>query len=163
MSFRITALPQELPESEWETNYTLRPRQNGRHFPDDIFKLIFLNKNVGISINISLKFLPKGPINKILELVEIMAWRRPGKKPLSEPMVVSVLMHICVTQHQRVNWWSHNHKGLHIKVNTHNATALVPFKQPWEMWVNASHESTKNPKCNHNKTKCSTTVYISMP
>ena len=25
---------------------TLRPRQNGRHFPDDIFKWIFLNENV---------------------------------------------------------------------------------------------------------------------
>ena len=35
---------------------TLRPRQNGRHFPDDIFKWIFLNENVWISINILLKF-----------------------------------------------------------------------------------------------------------
>ena len=25
---------------------TLRPRQNSRHFPDDIFKCIFLNGNV---------------------------------------------------------------------------------------------------------------------
>ena len=25
---------------------TLRPRQNGRHFPDDVFKCIFLNENV---------------------------------------------------------------------------------------------------------------------
>ena len=25
---------------------TLRPRQDGRHFPDDIFKCIFLNENV---------------------------------------------------------------------------------------------------------------------
>ena len=33
---------------------TLRPRQNGRHFPDDIFKWIFLNENVWISIHISL-------------------------------------------------------------------------------------------------------------
>ena len=40
---------------------TLRPRQNGRHFPDDIFRCIF-NENVRISINISLKFVPKGPI-----------------------------------------------------------------------------------------------------
>ena len=29
---------------------TLRPRQSGRHFPDDIFKSIFLNENVCISI-----------------------------------------------------------------------------------------------------------------
>ena len=25
---------------------TLRPRQNGRHFTDDIFKRIFLNENI---------------------------------------------------------------------------------------------------------------------
>ena len=41
---------------------TLRPRQNGRHFPDDIFKCLFLNENVWISIKISLKFVPEGPI-----------------------------------------------------------------------------------------------------
>ena len=29
---------------------TLRPRQNGRHFADDTFKLIFVNENVRISI-----------------------------------------------------------------------------------------------------------------
>ena len=35
---------------------TLRPRQNGRRFPDDILKWIFFNENVLISIEISLKF-----------------------------------------------------------------------------------------------------------
>ena len=67
---------------------TLRPRQNGRHFADDIFKCIFLNENIWISIQISLKFVPKGPINNIPALVQIMAWRRLGDKPLSEPMIV---------------------------------------------------------------------------
>ena len=67
---------------------TLRPRQNGRRFADDTFKRIFLNENVRISIKISLKFVPKGPINNIPALVQIMAWRRPGDKPLSEPMLV---------------------------------------------------------------------------
>ena len=38
---------------------------NGRHFPDDIFKCIFLDENVSISIKISLKFVPKGQINNI--------------------------------------------------------------------------------------------------
>ena len=42
---------------------------NGHHFPDDIFKWIFLNENVWISINISLKFVLKGPINNIPALV----------------------------------------------------------------------------------------------
>ena len=36
-------------------------------------------------------------------LVQIMAWRRPGDKPLSEPMTISLLMHICVTRPQWVN------------------------------------------------------------
>ena len=35
-------------------------------------------------------------------LVQIMAWRRPGDKPLSEPMMVSLLTHICVTRPQWV-------------------------------------------------------------
>ena len=82
---------------------TLRPRQNGRRFADDTFKRIFLNENVRISITISLKLVPKGPINNILSLVQIMAWRRSGDKPLSEPMIVRLPTHICVTWPQWVN------------------------------------------------------------
>ena len=81
---------------------TLRPRQNGRHFTDDIFNGIFFNENASIPIKISLKFVPKGPINNILSLVQLMTWRRPGDKPLSEPMMFSVPTHICVTRLQRV-------------------------------------------------------------
>ena len=66
---------------------SLRPRQNKRHFADDVFKCNFLNGNVWIPIKISLKFVPKSPINNISALVQIMAWRRTGDKPLSEPMV----------------------------------------------------------------------------
>ena len=83
---------------------TLRPRQNGCHFADNIFKCIFLNENVWISIKISLNFVPRGPIKDIPALVQIMAWRCPGAKPLSEPMMVSFLTHICVTRPQWVNW-----------------------------------------------------------
>ena len=43
--------------------------QNGRHFADDILKGIFLNENVWIPIEISLKFVPKGPIDNIPALV----------------------------------------------------------------------------------------------
>ena len=67
---------------------TLRPRQNGRRFVDDTFKRIFLNENVIISIKISLKFVPKGPINNNPALVQIMAWPQSGNKPLSEQMIV---------------------------------------------------------------------------
>ena len=80
-----------------DTINTLRPRQNGRRYADDTFKCIFLNENVRISIKISLKFVPMGPINNIPALVQIMAWRRSGDKPLSEPMMVSLSTHICVT------------------------------------------------------------------
>ena len=79
------------------------PGQNGRHFADDIFKCIFLNENARISLNISLKFIPKVRINNIPAFVQIMAWRQPGDKSLSEPMMVSLLTHICVTRPQWVN------------------------------------------------------------
>ena len=85
---------------------TLRPRQNRRHFADAIFKCIFLNENVWLPIKISLKFVPQGPINNIPALVQMMAWRRPGDKPLSGPMMVRLPTHICVTRPQWVNFTS---------------------------------------------------------
>ena len=66
-------------------------------------KRIFLNKNVLISLKISLKFVPTLQIKNIPSLVQIMAWHQPGAKPLSEPIMVSLLMHICVTRPQWVN------------------------------------------------------------
>ena len=61
---------------------TLRPRQDGRHFTDDNFRCVFLNEYSTILTQISLKFIPKAPI-----------------KPA---MLTCSLMHICVTQPQRV-------------------------------------------------------------
>ena len=46
-------------------------------------------------------FLRFQSIDNIPALVEIMAWRRPGDKPLSEPVIVRLLMHICVS---RLQW-----------------------------------------------------------
>ena len=69
----------------WRGLNVLRPRQNGRHFPDNIFKCIFLNENVWFFIKIH-KFVPKWQINNVPSLVQIMAWRRSGDRPLSEPM-----------------------------------------------------------------------------
>ena len=77
---------------------TLRPRQSRCQFGDDIFKCIFLNENAWIAIEISLKFVPKGPVNNIPALVPIMAWCRSGDRPISEPSMVSSLTHICVTR-----------------------------------------------------------------
>ena len=89
--------PTQFYWSYLDINNSLRPRQNGRLFADDTFKRIFLNENITISIK---KFVPKGLINNIPALVLIMAWRRPGDKPLSEPMLVRSLTHICVTRPQ---------------------------------------------------------------
>ena len=80
----------------------LRPRQNCHHFADDIFKCIFLNEDVCISLKISLKLVPKVRINHIPAWVQIMAWRRPGDKPLSGPVMVSLLTHMCITRPQWV-------------------------------------------------------------
>ena len=92
----------------WSLN---TPRQNGRHFADDILKCIFLNENIWISMKISLKFVPKGHIKDIPALVWKITWRRPGDKPLSEAMVVSLLTHICVARPQwykSIYRWSGN-------------------------------------------------------
>ena len=84
---------------------TLRPRQDGRHFADDIFTCNFFNENCCILIKFSLKYVRKGPIDNNPALVQIMTWRRSGDKPLSEPMMISLLTHICVTWPQ---WIKHS-------------------------------------------------------
>ena len=55
---------------------------------DDTFKCKFVNENTLISITISLKFVPKGLINNIPALVQIMAWSHPSDKPLFETMML---------------------------------------------------------------------------
>ena len=77
---------------------TLRLRQNWRHFADNIFKCIFLNENVWISLNISLKCVPNVWISNTAALVQIMARCRPAGKPLSEPMMVKLRTHICIAR-----------------------------------------------------------------
>ena len=121
---------------------TLRPRQKGRHFADDIFKWIFLNENVWIPIKISLKFVPQGPINNILALVQIMAWRRPGDKPLSGPMMVRLPTHICVTRPQWVNslWpsdaiWRNNNVSTLVKVMFCCLTAPSYYQHQYWLFI----------------------------
>ena len=53
---------------------------------DDIFKCIFMNENVWIPIEFWLKFVPKGPGNKMPMLVKIMALHHPRDRQLSEPI-----------------------------------------------------------------------------
>ena len=76
----------------------LRVVRNVTHLPldkmaaisaDDIFRCIFVNEKFCILIKISLKIVPKGLIDNNAALVQVMAWRRTGDKPLSEPMYMS--------------------------------------------------------------------------
>ena len=62
------------------------PGQNGCHLTDDIFKCISLNEKF---LNpIWMKFVSKGAIDNMWALVQVMAWRRIGDKPLPEPMLI---------------------------------------------------------------------------
>ena len=78
---------------------TLGPRHNGCDFADDIFKYIFLKENAQFFIKISLK----DPIDNVTALVQVMVWRRPADKPLSEPIMVRSPTHIWVTWPQWIN------------------------------------------------------------
>ena len=94
-------------ERGWIVKYlyffnTLEQRKNCHHVADSIFRCIFLNENVWISLKISLKFVPKGPINNIPALVQVMAWCWLDDKPLSEPIMVRLPTHICITRPQWV-------------------------------------------------------------
>ena len=48
---------------------------------------MFMNEKFFISIRISLKFVPKGPIDNNAALVQVVAWRRTGDKPFPEPIL----------------------------------------------------------------------------
>ena len=66
---------------------------------DDIFKHIFLNENVRISIQISLKYVPMRSNDNKSALVQVRAWQRTGDKPLSEPMLTQFTdAYICGTR-----------------------------------------------------------------
>ena len=57
---------------------------------DGIFKYIFLYENDIIPILVSLKLVPRSPTDNKPSLVEVMAWRRTGDKPLPEPMMTQL-------------------------------------------------------------------------
>ena len=118
---------------------TLRYRQNGRYFADVIFKCIFLNANASISLKISLKFVPKGSIDNIPALVPKMAWRRSGDKPLSEPMMISLPTHICVTRPQWVNSRAFAKRGGNFKALFSNTlqgmiSCIIPVELLWSIY-----------------------------
>ena len=94
---------------------TLRPRQNCCHFANDIFKCIFLSENVWISFKISLKYVPNVWINNIPAMVQKMApSRRQAIIWTNIAMMVSLLIHICITRSQ---WVSHQGWATHICIS----------------------------------------------
>ena len=74
-------------EEDHQFNSSL-PEQNDRHFADEISKCIFMNETFRILIRISLNFIPRGPIDSKWTLVQVIAWRRIGDKPLPEPKLI---------------------------------------------------------------------------
>ena len=150
---------------------TLRSRQNSRHFADDILKCTFLHKDVWVSIKISLKFVPRGPINNIPALVQIMAWRRPGNKPLSEPMMASLLKYVCVTPPRWVkNQSPYLPQGTTPALLSHIWTTLAatcPSSRKTRDWWRQTRE-TRRPyhrkvRFVHPSTRCCRTNPINVP
>ena len=142
---------------EYNILNTLRPRQIGHHFPDDAFKCTFVNRNIRISTTILLKFDPKGSIDIIPALVEIIAWHRQGDKPLSEPMTVKLSMHIQYIPRNMhavfallcfvvvIHWLIFPYPSGLLHWHCGNVTiAPVPAKQPWWIWRNTSCEFIMN-------------------
>ena len=94
----------ESNKADLKNNLTHGVRDKMASIPQTKLSKAFSGKKMlGVSIKISLKFVSKCPINNILPLVQIMAWCRPGEKPLSEPMMIILLTNVCVTRPQVVN------------------------------------------------------------
>ena len=77
------------------------------------------------SIEISLKIIHEDPTNNIPRLVQIVAWRPSGDKPLSKSMMVSLPTHICVTPLQRVNPFRAEHILENVKISLHFLSLLI--------------------------------------
>ena len=76
---------------------------------DDIFNCIFLNENDRIQSQISLKYVPRSPIDNKPALIQLMAWRRIGNKPLSEPIFnadpISWCIYVALGGDELIFWW----------------------------------------------------------
>ena len=132
-------------EKHWHQRLvnTLRPRQNGRHFADDTFNRIFLNENVQMSLKISLKFVPKALINNIPALLQIMACRLVGTKPLSKQPLAHWQTRLIAVASEVIYCWYH--------VYIHRAVARFALSQ-WETALlcnDVYHWLRSKPKISH--------------
>ena len=126
----------------------IKAKTNGRLFVDDIFKYIFLNENVGISIKISSKIVPTTPINNIVILVHIMAWPRPGDGQLSKPVLVRLLPHICHSVSVCVKCFKNTHTPQ--KLDLCNAQRFRHFGIIYHPWNIIQYDNTR-PLCDLRK------------
>ena len=76
---------------KWHLLNAFPPGQNGRHFPDDISKCIFMNEEFRILVQMSLNLVPVGPINNKSALILVMAWPQRGTNPLGEPILTQFI------------------------------------------------------------------------
>ena len=99
-----------------------------------IFQTTFSNafswmKMYNFWVRFHCSFVPKGPIDNIPTLVQIMAWGRPGGKPLSEAMMVSLLTHMCVTWPQWIK--KRMNTVIHITMNHAGHTNFHDIQSSW--------------------------------
>ena len=121
-------------------SYTLRLRQNVHHFTD-IFKCSMLNEKVQFFIKISLKHVPKSPINNKSPLVQIMAWCRSGDKPLSKPMMV-----------YRPDIYMHHSASMSLEIISDYVEKMADHNQPTENICSVNRRS--------NSLLCMDVIYI---
>ena len=86
---QVRRLPRATREL-WRKFNTQSPRQNGPYFAGGIFQRIFCEENICIWIRINLKFVPRDPINCKSILVQAIAWRLFGPKPLHETILTKI-------------------------------------------------------------------------
>ena len=109
-------------ECLWRSVFnTLSPRENGRHFSDDILSCIFMNENILISKDLSLKYVPWGLIANRYALVQIMALQATNN--YLNQCWHSSPPHICVTRPQ---WVNNQQNGCHFANNIFKCMFL-PF------------------------------------
>ena len=101
---------------------------------DDNFKCIFQNQNDGILNWISPNFVPRSPTDSESALVQVMAWRQRGDKPLPDP----ILMHISGTRGDETTHWD---RVMHICISrltiTGSENGLSPGRRQAIIWTNA--------------------------
>ena len=107
---------------------TFRLTQNGCHFADNIFKWTLLNVNALFWFKFQWNSFAKGLDGNKRSLVQIMAWRRAGNNPLSEP-VMALFTDAYVTR----PWWVNTLKWLAIFLKI--SLILKNHNGEFESWV----------------------------